>query len=143
MPIKPYVLSNKFSYRSVDDRDILYFVEATRQGIKFPFFLSIAKRSPFNLNEWSHFLHLSERTMQRYVKEKKTFNPLQSEKILQITLLFTLGTDVFGDHEKFHTWLEADNLALGKIKPKELLDTAFGILLLKDELSRIEHGVLA
>jgi len=140
---KTDILNQKFSYSSVDDRDILFFIEAVRRGIKFAFFINLVNRSPFNLYEWSNFLHLSERTMQRYKKEKRTFDSLQSEKILQVTLLYRLGVDVFDDKEKFHSWLETENLALGKIKPKDLLDNAFGISLLKDELTRIEHGVLA
>lgn len=137
------VLDTKLSYSSVDDKSILRLIDMVRQGIKFSNFTELVKSSPFNINEWSDFLHLSERTMQRYKKEKATFGNIHSEKILQITLLFKYGVDVFGDKKKFNTWLETDNLALGRIKPKELLDNSFGIDLIKDELTRIEHGVLA
>lgn len=137
------VLDTKLSYSSVDDKSILKLIDMVRQGIKFSNFTELVKSSPFNINEWSDFLHLSERTMQRYKKEKATFGNIHSEKILQITLLFKYGVDVFGDKKKFNTWLETDNLALGRIKPKELLDNSFGIDLIKDELTRIEHGVLA
>ncbi|WP_207430015.1 type II toxin-antitoxin system Xre/ParS family antitoxin [Sabulibacter ruber] len=128
---------------SVDDRDILLLVETVRQGIKFPLFMKIANQSPFDLSEWSVFLNLSERTIQRYKKEKKTFDPIHSEKILEVTLLYKRGTEVFGNAEGFNAWLEAKNVALGGITPKSLLDTTFGIGLVKDELTRIEHGVLA
>jgi putative toxin-antitoxin system antitoxin component (TIGR02293 family) len=137
------LLPENITYELVDDQEALYLVDAVRQGIKFGVFMNIAGRSPFNLNEWSHFLHLSERTMQRYKRDKLTFSPLQSEKIIQITLLYEKGIEVFGNKEKFNAWLNTENLALGKIKPKELLDSAFGINLLKDELVRIEHGILA
>jgi len=137
------VLDNKLGYDLVDNRGILKLIEMVRQGIKFSNFTELVKLSPFNINEWSDFLHLSERTMQRYKKEKTTFGNIHSEKILQITLLFNYGVDVFGDKKKFNAWLETDNLALGKIKPKELLDNSFGIDMIKDELTRIEHGVLA
>ena len=95
------------------------------------------------MSEWSSFLHISDRTMQRYTKENRTFDPLQSEKIVEIALLYNKGTEVFGEQGKFDTWLEAGNLALGNIKPKSLLDNSFGIGLLKDELVRIEYGILA
>ena len=58
-------------------------------------------------------------------------------------MLYKKGTEVFGTKEKFNSWIETENLALGKIKPKQLLDNTFGINLLKDELTRIEYGVLA
>ena len=44
---------------------------------------------------------------------------------------------------KFEIWLNTLNVALGGIKPKDVLDSAFGIEWLMDELGRIEHGVLA
>jgi putative toxin-antitoxin system antitoxin component (TIGR02293 family) len=131
------------SYNSIDDRNVIVIIEALRNGITFAIFFSFAKKTPFTLNEWSGFLHMSERTMQRHKREKKTFDTIYSEKILQISLLYNLGIEVFGNSEKFNTWLEAINVALGGIKPKQLLDTSFGIGLLKDELQRIEHGILA
>ena len=141
---KTLAISEKqFSFSSIDDKDIYSLIELVRQGIKFSNFTSLVGKSPFNLNEWSNFLHLSERTMQRYKKEKTTFGNIHSEKILQLTLLFKYGTEVFGDQERFNTWLDSDNVALGKIKPKDLLDNSFGIDMIKDELTRIEHGVLA
>jgi len=81
--------------------------------------------------------------MQRYKKESGTFGAVSSEKIVEITMLYKYGVSVFGEKQKFDTWLNIKNVALGGIKPKELLDTSFGIGLLKDELSNIEYGVLA
>jgi putative toxin-antitoxin system antitoxin component (TIGR02293 family) len=137
------ILDKNISYNSVDDKDILLLIHTVKTGIKFAIFNSIANSSPFTLNEWSNFLHLSERTMQRYKRQKKTFDALHSEKIVEIALLYKLGVDVFGNKEKFNSWLETENLALGKMKPKTLLDNSFGIGLLRDELTRIEYGVLA
>ena len=58
-------------------------------------------------------------------------------------MLNKYGIEVFDDQDKFNVWLLTKNVALGGIKPKDLLDSSFGIQLLKDELTRIEHGVLA
>jgi len=131
------------TYGSVDDINALALVEMVRHGVRFEAFDSFANKSPFSLNEWSGFLHLSERTMQRYRSEKRTFDPLQSEKIIEIALFYNKGVEVFGNAEKFNSWLETDSLALGGIKPKTLLDNSFGISILKDELTAIEYGVLA
>jgi putative toxin-antitoxin system antitoxin component (TIGR02293 family) len=137
------ITDKRISYNSIDDKDVIHFIEAVRVGFTFAIFYSFAKNTPFSLVDWSGFLNMSERTMQRHKREKKTFDPIYSERILQITLLYNLGIDVFGNKDKFNAWLETQNLALGGIKPKELLDNSFGIGLLKDELNRIEHGVLA
>jgi putative toxin-antitoxin system antitoxin component (TIGR02293 family) len=127
----------------LNEPDAVYLIDTMRKGIAFNAFNKIAEASPFSLDEWSGFLHLSERTIQRYKKEKKAFDPIHSEKILEITMLFNKGIAVFGEDMKFNTWLNSNNIALGNIKPKELLDSTFGITLLRDELTRIEHGVLA
>ncbi len=137
------ILDKEITYNSVDDKDILLLVNTVKQGIKYPVFVTLTNKSPFTLREWSVFLHLSERTLQRYKKEKKTFDPIYAEKILEIVLLYHLGLEVFGDRERLNTWFDTNNVALGGQKPKELLDNTFGISLLKDELTRIEQGVLA
>lgn len=134
---------NKFNYKSVDDKDVFSIMKAIKKGIHYKEFFSIAQKSPFTITEWSAFLNISERTIQRYKKEGKSFDTDSSGKIIEITLLYNYGIDVFGSKEKFNNWLETKSLALGGIKPKELLDNTFGINLLKDELTRIEYGVLA
>ena len=131
------------TYGAIDDNSILSLIDAVRNGISFSFFNNLVRSSPFSLPEWSSFLHLSERTMQRYKKEKKNFGPVYTEKILEITMLYKYGKEVFGDEKKFHAWLDSSNVALGNSSPKQLLDSNFGIEMVKDELGRIEHGVLA
>ena len=144
------VMTNKFelkepliTYATLDDRNAYTLINAVKQGINFSFFERLAKNIPFTIREWSSFLHLSERSLQRYKKDKGTFNSTSSEKIIEIIMLNKYGKDVFGDQENFNIWLLTKNVALGGIKPKELLDSSFGIQILKNELTCIEHGVLA
>lgn len=118
-------------------------MKLVRKGISYPAFQKVVDDFSFTIEEWSTFLHLSERTLQRYKKNDTSFDSLQSERILQITLFYQRGIDVFGDRDNFDTWLNTVSIALGNIKPKELLDNSFGISLLDEELIRIEHGVLA
>lgn len=131
------------TYSSLSDNNAFSLIQAIKEGIQFAFFEQLAKNIPFTLREWSSFLHLSERSLQRYKKEKGTFNPTASEKIVEITMLNKYGIEVFGEQKNFNTWLVTKNVALGGLKPKELFDSSFGIQILKDELSRIEHGILA
>ena len=118
-------------------------VNMVREGVAFPYFTKLSTRLHFSFEEWSSYLHLSERTIQRYKKEEKTFDPIYSERIIQIELLYKRGAEVFESEEKFNSWMDSNIIALGNIKPKELLDTSFGIQSLMDELGRIEHGVFA
>jgi len=118
-------------------------VSVVREGVAFPYFSRLSTRLHFSFEEWASYLHLSERTIQRYKKEEKTFDPIYSERIIQIELLYKRGAEVFGDETRFNTWMDSNIIALGNIKPKQLLDTSFGINALMDELSRIEHGIFA
>jgi putative toxin-antitoxin system antitoxin component (TIGR02293 family) len=131
------------SMDNVDDNTILYVIREVRKGIAYTSFTNAVKNVPLTLKEWSGILDLSERTLQRYKKNRRAFDTLQSEKIVQVTLLIRYGRDVFGDEKKFNMWLNTENLSIGNVKPKELLDSSFGIDLLKDELTRIENGILA
>lgn len=126
----------------IETFDTNRLVQLVRDGVQFGVFSNLLKRISFSLQEWSIFLHLSERTMHRYQKENKTFDISSSERIIQITLLYEYGVSVFGNKENFDTWLVSKNLVLGS-KPKELLDTVFGIELVHNELSKIEHGIFA
>jgi len=135
--------AQKMNYDAVDDRDIFLLIKKSRAGMKYSTFQKISKYIPLKPGEWSKVLHLSERTLQRYKKEKLSFAPLYSEKIIELQLLFNKGTEVFGDRDKFYKWLNSKNIALGGIPPVSLLDNTFGIMMIKDEITRIEHGILA
>ncbi len=132
-----------FSYGSADDRNILNIIDVVRSGIAYNDFNKLANYTSFTMSEWASYLQLSERTLQRNQKEKKPFQPIQSERIVELSMLYQYGVEVFGDKDNFDTWLNTKSVALGGRAPKELLDTKFGISLVKDALTRIEHGVLA
>lgn len=65
-----------------------------------------------------------------------------SERALMLAQLYVNGFAIMGK-EKFLHWMDKEHIAIGRIKPKEYLDTYFGIDFLLQELRRIEHGVLA
>lgn len=123
--------------------DSVELVKLSRKGIAIGLFEEIVKSSPYNMKEWSRFLHITERTIQRYKKEKRKFESLQSERIIEIAKLQLKGKEVFGSNANFHEWMKSKIIAIGNIRPIELLDSSFGIDILMDELGRIEHGVLA
>ena len=132
-----------FSYNTTDDKDVLAIVEVVRNGVSINDFNKIVVDTPFSLTEWANYLQLSERTIQRNQKEKKPFQQIQSERIVEVSMLYKYGVEVFGEKDNFDTWLTSRSISLGGRIPKELLDTKFGISMVKDELGRIEHGILA
>jgi putative toxin-antitoxin system antitoxin component (TIGR02293 family) len=135
--------TDNLSLNSLENNDIFELIDATRKGVDYKTFDELSFAYPLNSTTWSRILNMSERTIQRYKREKKKFDPIHTEKLLLIMLLFKKGSDVFGNKKNFLSWLNAKNIALGGIKPIELLDNSFGINIIKDELTKIEHGVLA
>lgn len=118
-------------------------MQATRNGLSYKSLSNAQSLMPFSTQEWATMLHVSKRSIERLKKESKKLTSSQSEKLIEVALLYDYGLDVFGDAKKFPRWLERSNLALGGVTPKSLLDTNQGIKAIKTELSRIEYGVLA
>jgi len=135
--------NQKLSFDWNDDQRSYTLIKLVREGIPYSEFAKILANSSFSLKEWATYLNVSTRTLERHKEEKKTFRQEQSERILAIFQLLNYGTAVFGLQQGFFDWLGSKNIALGGIKPKALLDTSIGIGMIKDELGRIEHGLLA
>ena len=131
------------SYQSLDDNNVYRLIHSAKKGISYKTFEMMVKKTPFRMNEWARFLNMSERSLQRYKKEGGKFNRVVSEKIMELTMLFKLGEETFGSSENFFIWLNTTHVAMGNIKPKSLLESSFGTGLIKDELTRIAHGILA
>jgi len=123
--------------------DTVELIKLSRKGITIGLFEEIVQSNSYTLKQWSTFLHITERTIQRYKKEKRKFESLQSERIIEISKLQLKGNAVFGSEAYFDEWMNSKIIALGNIRPIELLDSSFGIEMLMDELGRIEHGILA
>lgn len=113
-----------------------YFTLASKSVSK-RYIKEVIKISGLGLNDLIEILPISIDTYKR----KTTFNPAVTEKILEVEEVYKKGIAAFG--EGFHAWMDAENVALGNIKPKALLKNSFGIRRLLDQIGRMEHGVLA
>jgi len=136
-------MSNSKKYVFNEDEDEVNLANMAREGVSFYRLTKLSEYIQLGMQEWAEYLHLSERTMQRYKKEGKTFDPIYSEKIIIIELLYKKGINIFGIKDNFYTWMDTVSVALGGVKPKDMLDTNFGITMVYDELGRIEHGIFA
>ena len=142
MTISDSIMSQEKKYEFIDE-DEVNLANRVRDGLTYNYFTTLSERIQMGMQEWADYLHISERTMQRYKKEGKSFDPIHAEKIIIIELLYKKGIDVFGVEDNFYTWMDTKSIALGGVKPKDLLDTSFGITMVYDELGRIEHGIFA
>ena len=104
----------------------------------FKNFKKVMDKSPFSLLEWANFLHVSERTLQRYAKDNSSFNGLLIDRILDLEKLIDFGNAEFGDH--FHDWLQSTPYNLYGNKPIELLKSSDGIKTVYNLIGQIVHG---
>ena len=120
----------------------LDLIALTRQGIKKQALLNLANLLSLSMKEMAALLPVTERTLQRREAERR-LSPSVSEQAILIIELISQGVDVFGAVSSLIKWLNEENTALGGHKPLTLLDTAIGVQLVSEELSKLEYGVYA
>jgi uncharacterized protein (DUF2384 family) len=110
---------------------------------EFPYgrFAKLAAKMPFTQKEWAAILHLSEKTLQRYAKDNRSFEGIYVDRILQLEQLVDLGLDTFSDAAAFYQWLKKEKKVLGQVLTFESLYSTQGIMDLADQLGRIQQGV--
>lgn len=122
--------------------DPILMITLIKEGIPYSLFSLIKDTTPLSETDWAIYLDISTKSLQRYKESSRRFKPMQSEKIIEMAEVTSIGVDVFGKEEKFRLWLETPNFALGRQKPKELLMDSYGKELVIGELIRINHGIL-
>lgn len=118
------------------------YLKVINEGLSGNSVNSFIKHSGLTKKQLSKLIHVSERTLQSYSPDK-TIDINSSERLIELTLLFLKGIQVFNEKEKFTVWLNHSNRALANWKPLDLIETNIGIDLVADELLRIEHGVFS
>jgi putative toxin-antitoxin system antitoxin component (TIGR02293 family) len=123
------------------DKMAIIFLIAS--GVPYSLFETIKDYTPLEEHDWAEILSLNPKTLQRYKQSERDFDRLQSEKIIEMAEVTTIGLDVFGNLDRLRLWLATPNFALGKRKPIELLKDSYGKELVIGELTRINYGILA
>ena len=106
-------------------------------------FKKISDKVPFTLQEWSQLLHISERTLHRYAKANSSFPFSVADRVLQIDKIIKRGIEVFGNLDKFISWLRSNPYMLEGRLSLQSLRSIDGINLVLTQLGRIEHGLFA
>lgn len=120
----------------------MLIIHAIREGISYELFSLIKEITPFNEEDWALFLGISTKSLQRNkIKEDFIFKPLQSEKILELAEVTSLGNAVFDSENQFYLWLKTPSFALGNLQPIELLKDSYGKEMVVSELNKIDQGI--
>jgi len=117
-------------------------ISKSRAGISFSHALDLADRLSLSLDDLSHILHLSTRSLHRY-DDNKVLATNASAVILRLEGLLSDGLETFEDITDFAEWLKAPLPYLGGDTPFSFLDTPFGFDLIHQALGRIRHGIFA
>lgn len=130
----------KYQVRSENQYNL---VSRAKHGVPVSAFFDLIELSNLTKQELASLLDVSFKTIQRYQKEGKKMNALNSEQLLKMISLYQKAEEVFGSLESFNRWLRKPAAGLGNEIPLSLMETSGGIDLIYDELSRIEYGALA
>lgn len=140
-------LKNYSSYGSITFSDLLQdkfrLVELIQDGLSFHFFEKLKAIFPFTMLDWSLYLDISLKSLQRYSKDKRNFKSIHSEKIIELAEVIVYGTEVFEDVDKLRLWMDTPSLALGHKRPIDLVKNSYGKELVMRELTALEYGVFA
>ncbi len=117
----------------------LQMITASREGVSRLDFVDFASKIKHSVQSLSAIIPASYSSLTK----KKVYNLETSERIFELAELYAYGRDVFGTIENFNSWLYTESLPLGGQTPFSLLDTSFGIGMVKQELGRIDHGIFA
>jgi putative toxin-antitoxin system antitoxin component (TIGR02293 family) len=130
----------KYNVNSVNE---FTMVSRAQNGVEVTAFFDLLEISGLTKEELSSLLDLSFKTIQRYEKDGKKLNALNSEQLLKMIALYQKAEEVFGSIPSFNRWLRKPAAGLGSQIPLQFMQTPGGIDLIREELLRIEYGALA
>ena len=112
------------------------------QDFSYKKFEKIANKVPFTQKEWASILHLSEKTLQRYSKDNKSFEGIYVDRILKMQELIEMGLDTFSSPEAFYRWLKRDKPMMGILLTFSDLLSGEGIQEHINAIGRMQHGII-
>lgn len=90
--------------------------------------------------------NIFEITPKTFIKYKNNETKMPSrivELAIELSTLYELGADIFGNSDEFNRWLDKKNVFFNNNKPSNYLNTSTGIHLVFEEVKRIEFGATA
>lgn len=132
-----------YSQTPQGDSSYLKLIHISREGLSYKKFVIAEKAFELSKQQLSRLLHISDRTLDRIHKDKKRLTTPQTERVLDLSMLYEHGWECFGTRKNFRDWLDASYIPYGGITPLSLLDTTHGIEMVHTALGRIEHGISA
>lgn len=118
------------------------FMSRIMHGLPGAYLSQLQARLGASQAELADLLHVSVKSLHRYADDAH-LDMATSERILLLEDLARFGQDVLGSADHFKQWLRRPNRTLGGVAPFAVLKAFTGIVAVKDQLGRIQHGVYA
>lgn len=122
------------TYSEIRKNDLASLLDIINTGIEFNVFRQYADTLPFNHTEWCSILGISDKYIRAYKVTNELLQRREAERVLLVVLFYKQGLEIFGGAESFHAWLDKVHNIHG-IAPRFLMDTYFGIMTLREELT--------
>lgn len=139
-PVYQYVSGNVLE-QYLSDKFFLF--QAISQGLPYKVFEGIRQFTGITDQEWANILDMSLKSLYRYKQSEKKFKSIHSEKILEVAEASQEGMKFFGSLSFYLQWLHQPSMALGGLKPIQLLSSSYGKDMVVAELQRMQSGVFA
>lgn len=115
-------------------------IEAIRDGISKEELENLKEQSDLDYNILAKILAVTKATLHSK-KGTEKFDTYISERIFLVADLYSLGYEVFGNRQKFNTWMKSEVRALGYVSPLSMIDTLYGVEVVRNLIGRIAYGV--
>lgn len=141
MKVINYNFSDSQTMQIAAEPEVLYSKICKLKYFTIASFEQLSKKLLFSQAEWADILHISDRTLQRYLKDAKPFEGLYAEHLYQLENMANLSLAVFSSPELVRAWLLKSKQVLGEDLNFSTLQSFWGVKLISNELGRIAHGV--
>jgi putative toxin-antitoxin system antitoxin component (TIGR02293 family) len=140
---EPQVFYGPFAHYESDFSNPLRMMSFVNEGVPVSSLDALVSLSQHGRELFAQRLNISTKTIERYQKEGKSFDPVMSELILQWVQMYRKGSEVFGSIASFNRWLGKPALAFEGLVPESFTHTSGGVRLILDALMQIEMGDLS
>ena len=117
-------------------------VDISRKGLQAKYLSTVMTFTGMSNKELANALPISERQLVRYASDK-VMNQEITERLLRIIELYSFGYDFFVVPSEFQKWMRHENIALGGVTPISMIDTGYGIDMVRVIIGRAMHGIFS
>lgn len=123
--------------------NIIEEVEFVTRGINVAAVNSFCKKLQWESPSVAWAIGTTIRTLERHKKENKRLSASISENALELARLSTIGTNYFGNVDRWNAWLNMAHVQFNNLPPKSFINTIRGRELIKRVILSLEHGFTA